>query len=521
MEFLRQLIAGVAQTWQRLSASARVNIGLAVAATAVFITVLVIAGSRPQYVRLYSRLDDDDAAQIIAILDENRTPYRTQDDRTTILVRVQDRSKVRQDLRTRHDLPRSHGAAPGFELFDKQSVMTSQALQDINYRRAVQGELQKMLNEFEFVKRSTVFIYEEKESLFRTEQKPSKAAITLDVSRDLTKPEIETILGVVSSFGGASLRRENITLATYDGKNLHLPAEDEFTAIANNKLDYRSEYERQREVKAESALAALGVKSVVRVSLDIDFSKVEETRNEALEGTLISSLTTTTQSTSRESLPEGPAGAIANLPDATPVGGGIETTETDRSTTENYEPTMVTINKVRSPGDPLEAKVAVVVEGLYEQPSDEQGRPVDEKPRYIPRTDDELEVYRAVVASAVGCGLTSEQVAIFDHPFDMGEPLMVQPAAFTDVLSQYGLGDILSYLWRLALVVAGFVFVRRVFQRTIVLSEVEDEELAVEIEATPADMRRREIAAEVERASTEQPETVASLIRAWLAEAED
>jgi flagellar biosynthesis/type III secretory pathway M-ring protein FliF/YscJ len=34
-------------------------------------------------------------------------------------------------------------------------------------------------------------------------------------------------------------------------------------------------------------------------------------------------------------------------------------------------------------------------------------------------------------------------------------------------------------------------------------------------------MRRREMAEEVERVSTEQPEQVASLLRAWLAEGEE
>ncbi|HQM50596.1 MAG TPA: flagellar M-ring protein FliF, partial [Candidatus Hydrogenedentes bacterium] len=57
LDFLRQLLTGVQRTWRRLSLSARINIALSLAATVAIIGVLVVYGSRPQYVVLYSGLD--------------------------------------------------------------------------------------------------------------------------------------------------------------------------------------------------------------------------------------------------------------------------------------------------------------------------------------------------------------------------------------------------------------------------------------------------------------------------------
>ena len=276
LDFLRQLLTGVQRTWRRLSLSARINIALSLAATVAIIGVLVVYGSRPQYVVLYSGLDREDSAAIIQYLSENSIPYKAQDAGATIMVPTRDLSDVRVALRNQ-ELPKSYGTGVGFEIFDQPSVMTSQAEQEIKYWRAVQGELQRMLNEFSFVRRSLVYIHREEQSLFADEQRPNKAAVTLDVRRPLTKDEIEAVLGVVSSFGGANLSTENITLATTDGKILNLPSEDEFAQISNRRLDFINEYERQRELKAETALAKLGVKSIVRVSLDIETSTVEET----------------------------------------------------------------------------------------------------------------------------------------------------------------------------------------------------------------------------------------------------
>jgi len=146
LEYIRQFLNGIQRTWQRLSLSARVNIALSLAATIAVIAVLVVYGSRPQYVGLYSGLDREDSSAIIQYLEDNDIPYQARDAGATIMVPTRKLSEVRVALRNQN-LPKTYGAGVGFELFDQPSVMTSQADQDIKYWRAVQGELQRMLRD--------------------------------------------------------------------------------------------------------------------------------------------------------------------------------------------------------------------------------------------------------------------------------------------------------------------------------------------------------------------------------------
>jgi len=517
-EFLRQFLTGVQRTWQRLSLSARINIGLSVAATLAVILVLVWYGSRPQFVTLYSGLDREDSAAIIQYLEDNDVPYEAREAGATIMVPTRKLSDVRVTLRNQ-GLPKSYGAGVGFEIFDQPSVMTSRAEQEIKYWRAVQGELQRMLNEFSFVRRSLVYIHREEESLFAEEQRPAKAAVTLDVTRSLSGNEIEAVLGVVSSFGGANLSSENITLATTDGQTLNLPSEDEFTEISNRRLDFLTEYERQRELKAETALAEMGVKSFVRVSLDINTSTVEETTSKAEKGAAVSEMITRTESTSRETLPEGPAGTLANIPEGTP--GALETTETQSEELFNYEPSITKTTTVTPPGSVVKARAVTVVSGTYEPVLDAEGNETGES-EYVPRTDEQLEAYRTVVATAVGPELTPEEVSVFDHPFEMEQAAVIETfKAFEWAQMQENMVKWGSTVFKVALVLAGFFIFRRFLMRVLVFQEEEGATMPPEHEPSLREMRRREMAEEVERVSTEQPEQVASLLRAWLAEGEE
>ena len=99
LEYIRQFLNGIQRTWQRLSLSARVNIALSLAATIAVIAVLVVYGSRPQYVGLYSGLDREDSSAIIQYLEDNDIPYQARDAGATIMVPTRKLSEVRVALR--------------------------------------------------------------------------------------------------------------------------------------------------------------------------------------------------------------------------------------------------------------------------------------------------------------------------------------------------------------------------------------------------------------------------------------
>ncbi|MCP4646035.1 MAG: flagellar M-ring protein FliF [bacterium] len=524
MEFLRQLLLGtwrgIAQAWRRLSLSARVNIGLAAVATLVAIAALVATGASPQYVPLYENLQPADMADMREILDGQNISFKLQNAGRTMMVPLSDRSKARLAL-AEQGLPKSHGAVDGFELFDQPSLMATQFQQNVNLQRAVQNSLQRMLTEFDFVDRALVRITQATDELFVAEQQPSEAAVTLTVNRPVSKGEIKGMLGIISSFGGSLLTPEHITLMQTDGKILHRPSQDEFDRIANSQKEYHTEFEREREREAEDALRRMNVQSVVQVALMIDFSTSTERTEKYEKGVPISTMATTRTLTTEESLPEGPAGALVNLP-AGSGARGTKTEESEEEIIENLQPSVTTIEKTNGPGDVTDAQVTAIVEGRYTPETDDEGNPTGGR-TYAGLTDEEETSYKSLLARAVGFGVTPDQVEVYDQPFELeglvaaGAAVGMEAAPVAAWLVQY------QWIFKGLGLLAGFLVLRSFLLRSLVSPEEEEQEDIVPDMPTPSaeELRRREISDEVERLSKEEPDAVASLLRTWLSQSEE
>ena len=206
MDFLRQFIDGLRQAWRQLSLTARVNIALAGIAVAVVIGSVVYFGAQTQYISLASDIESNNLAKMTDLLKGAGIAYRLENNNTTIVVPVKNRSEA-QLLLTENNIPIGRKALPGFELFAETDLMTNQWLHDVKFMRALQGELQRQLNAFDFVKTSYVLIREAKDELFTADQKPSEAAVTLELTRPISKQEIKAVVSVIDHAGGPNLHQ--------------------------------------------------------------------------------------------------------------------------------------------------------------------------------------------------------------------------------------------------------------------------------------------------------------------------
>jgi flagellar M-ring protein FliF len=525
VEFLRQLTSGVRQAWQRLTISARINLIIASLLTIGLVGFMVFTASQPNYVRLYDGVNAEEMNKIIEALNKESIPYKMDENTQAIMVPLSNRSRAKMVLGSQ-ELPSSQGRTPGFEIFEKQDIMANRWLQDVRYMRAVQGELQRQLNEFEFVKKSFVFIREAKEELFISQQKPSEAAVTLDVKRPLSKQEIKAVLHTISSFGGANLNVNNITLTTTDGTVLHLPADNEFASLANSKLEFVAELEKQREDRVVKDLEQLGVKAIVKVSAVVDFDSKTETVTSSEDGAVISTLTQNTTTKSKDALPQGAPGAMANLPEGAAASGGAETQEENKETVENFEPSKTETKTVHEPGKVLRYVVGAIIEGETKKTTSADGKETTE---YAGLTPEKKKAYEDFIIAAVGQGEEPTKVTVSDQAFDIAK-LTEARAAFqeierartVDIVLQYGMSVV-----KLLLVIMGFFAVRSFLRRAIVVpappvvASVEEETSPLSMPtASPEDIRREEVAAEVARLSEQEPDAVAALLRSWLSEEE-
>lgn len=520
MEFFRQFWGGIGQAWNHMSTSARVNIALTFLFAVAVIGGVLFFGSRPQYVTLFDGLSPDDMATVQARLADENVPYEVDHSRHSVLVPSNERSRMRVELLA-SGIPKSQGTLAGFESLGSSSFTQNQFAQQKGYQVALMGQLQRMLNEFSFVDKSFVQVTEGKARPFTDERNPSEATVTLKVNRPLKEEDIRAVLACVSSFGGADLTQEHITLVTVDGRILNAPSEDDFGTMANSQLAYSRSYKNDLERSAEEALRRIGVRSVVRVSLNIDNSSTTERTEEVNKGTLISSLESESSTESIESVPGGPPGARANLPPDAPYPGGAGTKQTENQLFESYEPSRRTVEKVTKPGAAEVVRVTAIVEGRYKDEVNANGNKTGGKV-YVPRTKQELDMYKGLVATAAG--VADENIVVQDHPFQL-EQLAPVAAAFDEATTAARLSDLVEWITgvgRIVIVVVLLLIVRRFMLRAAVRQDLIKEELRLEIQrAGPEERCRHEIATEVERVSKDRPAIVASLLRTWLRESEE
>ncbi|MBI2432627.1 MAG: flagellar M-ring protein FliF [Candidatus Hydrogenedentes bacterium] len=522
MNFLRQLVRGVLDAWRRLSASARVNIILAGLAAILVIALVAWFGAQPQYVTLSAGLTPQEATRIADVLAQNDIAWREEGNYERILVPVADRSRV-QLLLAEANLPVGHAVPPGWELFQETELMTNQWLQNVRFMRAIQGELQKQLNAFDFVEYSHVLIREAPDELFRDEQKASEAAVTLKVRRQPSDREIKALVSLIDRAGGPHLDANNITITTTEGNALWLPPQEGFTSLASTKLEAVADWEAQREGKIRQILRDLGRKGTVSVSAQINFDEKEETREVISEGTELSTYTTETTTTPMETPPAGAPGAAANPPEGiVPTVGGVQEESTEEIT--NFEPSVTRIHTKSEPGNVLKYNVAVVVEGDYEQPA-AGGEGAAAEPQYAGLTDEARTAIQALVTAAVAGGEIPAEVSVHDMPLAI-EGLVATTAAVEEAVESERWDQwmqIAASAGQILLIIIGFLLVRRFLRRAIIRPEEEEmEEEAVEIpEATREDLRRQEVSSEISNLAGRDPDSVAALLRSWMTEEED
>lgn len=518
MDFLRQLAASIAATWRHLSLSARVNIVLWGVAAVVIIVFIVVMGSRPQYVTLTDNVDPKNIGAIRTLLDDEGISVRLREGGRAIEVPMQSLSDARI-LLAENNLPIDRGRSPGFELFSEADLMTNRYLQDVQFMRALQGELEAVLNDFDFIDYSRVIIREAREELFRRDERPAEALVTLQTNRRLRPEEIKGILNLVAQGGGPNLDTDHITIMTTAGEVLAAPPDSKFASIANSKREYIVALEQEREARVLESLREMGVRATVRVSALVDFDEKEVVEEKAEEGPVISSYTTSTTTTTTETPPEGAPGVTANIAEAAASGGTRHQEETSE-TIENLEPSYTRTTTKTGPGNVIKYMVALVVEGDYEESTDAQGATTR---TYIGLPEERKKTYSDLARMAVGEGEVETEVILHDHPFQVDT--VATAVAVQETLTQASQQVWFDRIWlalQVLLIGFGFLLIRTFLRRAMETTEEEEAGPRVEMpKASAEELRMQEVADEVTRLSREEPETVTALLRTWLLEEEE
>ena len=326
-------------------------------------------------------------------LDEAGIPYRLESGGSQVLVAAPDLPRARV-LLAGQGLPAA--GRPGLELFDQPSWGMTDFTQRINYRRALEGELERTIGKMRGVESAQVHLSMQETSSFRRADRPAEASVVLQL-RGGASPGADVVQGIAHLVASSvdALDSERVTVLDESGRLLSSPDEPgSLAGLTSRQLDTQREIESYLESKAEALLAQMvgSGNARVQVSAAVSFDRVERT---------VESVDPDRQALASEQRSEivpGAEGGAGSTSSAT-------TYETSRSL-ETFSGATGTVQRLT---------VAVLVNDRIAPADAESG----EAPTVEPRSEAELARIETLVRSAVGFDPNrGDVVSVVSVPFD-------------------------------------------------------------------------------------------------------
>ncbi|MFM0696461.1 flagellar M-ring protein FliF [Paraburkholderia sp. GV068] len=416
-----QRLSGLAQ----MRGNPRAPLIFAVALLVAVVAGLFLWSRAPDYKVLYSNLSDRDGGAIITALQQANIPYKFSEAGGAILVPSEQVHEMRLRLASQ-GLPKS--GSVGFELMDNQKFGISQFAEQINYQRALEGELERTIESVSSVKSARVHLAIPKPSVFVRDKEAPSASVLVNLypGRALDEGQVLAITHMVSS-AVPEMPVKGVTILDQDGNLLTQPSVG--GGLDASQLKYRQQIERSTQQRIDAILAPLfgSGNAHSQVSADIDFSRSEQTsENYGPNGNPQQAAIRSQQSSTATEMSQGGAsgvpGALSNQPPQpasapinAPAGasGGVTTTPVSdrKDMTTNYELDKTVRHLEQPMGGIKRLSVAVVVNYL---------RVVDAKGHATmqPVTADKLAQVNQLVKDAMGFDAQrGDSVNVVNSPF--------------------------------------------------------------------------------------------------------
>jgi flagellar M-ring protein FliF len=400
---LQDLIAG----FQALSPQKKFIALFLLVSVLVGAGLLAFVGSRPDFEVLYSHIEQDEATEVIAKLKDMGIPYRLGMGGSFIEV---PREKIHELRLTLAGEGIFRGGGIGFELFDKDSWNMSRFVQEVNYRRALEGELARTIMSVEEVEGARVhLVLPERSPFVGDAQSRPKASVVLTM-RSSGRLSPNRVKGIVYLVSGSveGLSPEDVSVIDTEGSLLTNanPSEDEIGSVSSHQMEYRRELEANLEQRVTRMLEKMvgPGNAIVRIAAELDFRKVEQ-QEELYDP---DSVVVRSEQKRSEKVAAAVTGGTPGLAANQPGGGGAALAggrpSEKKEQVLNYEINKVVKRMVESAGAIQRLSVAVLVHENEEL------------------TEEERERLSALVKGAVGFDEgRGDQIEVASAPFEKGD----------------------------------------------------------------------------------------------------
>jgi flagellar M-ring protein FliF len=409
--------------WENQSTAQKISLIALVAAAVIITAVLAVNATQVTYAVAYQGLADQDAGVIVQKLGENSIDYQLEGN-GTILVPSDQVHEVRL-MMAREGLPQQ--GTVGFELFDTTKLGVTEFTQQVNYQRALEGELERTIASMDVIDNVRVHIVTPEKALLSSDQEPATASVTIatKLGSQLTQSHVRSITYLVAS-SVEGLHPENVVIIDTNGNLLAVGSADGSNGVMGMAVSQQDEYQRSVESDVATQIkrnvqnlldSVFGPnKSVVQVSVVLDWTQ-RETYSETYDPTpaaIRSEQTINESYTTNQTEVGGVPGASSNLPTpvATLQANGSPVYYNHEEETRNYEISKTEYHETVSPGAIKRLSVSVLVDGISDP---NQLNTLQEAVAAAAGIDEARGDYLVVDALAFDRSYFEEQTAVFEQ----------------------------------------------------------------------------------------------------------
>jgi flagellar M-ring protein FliF len=368
---------------------------------------------------LYTNLAPEDGGAVVAKLKEGGVEYRLSENGASVMVPSARVAELRLQMASA-GLPKS--GRMGFELFDKTNFGATDFTEQVNFRRALEGELERSVMALSEVEQARVHITFPKDSIFLEARQPAKASVLLKL-RLGAKLSGANVLAVTYLIASAvdSLAPESVSVLDMQGNLLNRPRRGlsaDGAESSEGHLDYRRSMEKDLVAKINTALDPLlgAEKFRAGASVECDFSVGEQSEEtfDPTRSVMVSQQRT--EDISGTPAASGMPGTASNLP--RPIsrpGSGVAGGVARRTESVSYQSSRTTRHLRLPQGTLKKMSLAVLVDHTVRW----EGQGAKLKRVVEPASPEKLKAVRDLVAAATGFSADrGDLLTVENQPFE-------------------------------------------------------------------------------------------------------
>jgi len=367
--------------------------------TIVLLIVLLFFLNEPNYTMLYTGLSQEDASKVVEYLANQKVIYKIDDNGQSIKVPKEKVYELRLALAGK-GIPSS--GIIGYEIFDKTTMGMSEFMQKLNYKRALEGELSRTIQQQEGIVGVRVHIVIPQKSIFKEEEKQPSASVVLKL-RTNTTPTKENIMSIVNLLCGSveGLQASKVSIIDTRGRILSKEGDEGPLAFASSK-----QYEIKKSIENYLAQKAQGIldnvlgygNSMVQVNADLNFAQVEKTMEQYDPESQVA--------ISEQNVKTNNQGK----------GKTDSTAQTNENTVTNYEISKTIEKVIEESGNVKRLSVAAVINDIPKEVKKGDKTEIV----FDPRPPDQLKKLEEIVKNAVGVNSQrNDQFSLVNIPFEV------------------------------------------------------------------------------------------------------